>query len=176
MAISFNSNMGNFQQPMDPDAYAQQYANQKGISLDEAKAELKKTMGEPEKPQENGNNSLGQGGQGIGNVGYNQGGRAPQGNFGFMGQQNYGDMSLFGPMGIGNNNENNFDPFGRNDGNSSSIFNFNDNSENQYGLVPEEQELLEAGIPYEVILGGKDAIKNYADENNITLPNEYQER
>lgn len=40
------------QQGMDPDAYAQQYADQKGISLDEAKEELKSKYGDPRKQQQ----------------------------------------------------------------------------------------------------------------------------
>ena len=35
----------------DPDAYAQQYANEHNISLEEAKAELKKQHGDPNKEQ-----------------------------------------------------------------------------------------------------------------------------
>lgn len=35
---------------MDPDAYAQQYANTNGISLDEAKSQLKARFGDPQKP------------------------------------------------------------------------------------------------------------------------------
>ena len=48
--MEINSISSNQQRPpqMDPDAYAQQYANQKGISLDEAKAELKAKFGDPE--------------------------------------------------------------------------------------------------------------------------------
>ncbi len=39
-------------QGVDPDVYAQQYADEKGISLDEAKAELKEKFGDPVKPEE----------------------------------------------------------------------------------------------------------------------------
>jgi len=36
---------------MDPDAYARQYAQQKGISFEQAKAELKAMYGAPKAPQ-----------------------------------------------------------------------------------------------------------------------------
>jgi len=48
MQVSFN-NFGSNNRPteMDPDAYAKKYAEQKGISLEEAKAELKTMYGDP---------------------------------------------------------------------------------------------------------------------------------
>ncbi len=36
----------------DPDAYAQEYANKNGMTLEEAKAELKSKYGDPKKPEE----------------------------------------------------------------------------------------------------------------------------
>ena len=39
-------------QDMDPDAYAQQYAEENGISLEEAKAQLRAKYGDPQKPQQ----------------------------------------------------------------------------------------------------------------------------
>ena len=37
---------------MDPDAYARMYALQKGISLEEAKTELRAKFGDPQKPKQ----------------------------------------------------------------------------------------------------------------------------
>lgn len=39
-------------QGVDPEVYAQEYADENGITLDEAKAELKEKFGEPVKPEE----------------------------------------------------------------------------------------------------------------------------
>ena len=54
MAISSNLGLGNnFQLPKtDPEQYAKQYATQNGISLEEARAELKSKYGDPQPPQE----------------------------------------------------------------------------------------------------------------------------
>ena len=40
-------------QNQDPDAYAQEYADEKGISLEEAKAELEAKFGKPQEPDQN---------------------------------------------------------------------------------------------------------------------------
>lgn len=42
-------------QGTDPDTYAQQYADENGLSLEEAKAELKSKYGDPQKPDNNSN-------------------------------------------------------------------------------------------------------------------------
>ena len=39
-------------QDQDPDSYAQQYADENGISLDEAKAELEEKYGAPQNPDQ----------------------------------------------------------------------------------------------------------------------------
>jgi len=56
MSISGNGNTNNYNyqlppQGQDPDAYAQQYANEHNISLEEAKAELKEKYGDPQAQQ-----------------------------------------------------------------------------------------------------------------------------
>ena len=38
--------------PVDPNSYAQEYANKNGMTLEEAKAELKSKYGDPQKPEE----------------------------------------------------------------------------------------------------------------------------
>ena len=40
-------------QDQDPDSYAQQYADENGISIDEAKAELEEKYGKPQQPNKN---------------------------------------------------------------------------------------------------------------------------
>ncbi|MBR2068978.1 MAG: hypothetical protein IJ877_04365 [Candidatus Gastranaerophilales bacterium] len=94
---------------MDPNAYAQQYANQNGITLEEAKAELKSKYGDPKAPE--------------------------------------ADASLFSGLSQPTTLQNNANP---------------------YGIAPEEQELLECGIPIEVILEGDDAIMKFIEDNNVT--------
>ena len=41
-------------------------------------------------------------------------------------------------------------------------------NQNPLGLVPEEQQLLELGVPLEVLLEGDDAIMNFIQDNGIT--------
>ena len=53
MNVQFTS--GRPQPGINPDTYAQNYANQKGITLEEAKAELKAKYGDPQKPSKSGN-------------------------------------------------------------------------------------------------------------------------
>ena len=45
--ISGNNTNNNMQQPMDPDTFAQKYADQKGITKEEAIEELKQKYGDP---------------------------------------------------------------------------------------------------------------------------------
>ena len=57
MSINLKAN-GNMPPQMDPDKYAQIYANGKGISVDKAKAELKAKYGEPQQPDTQNRNSI----------------------------------------------------------------------------------------------------------------------
>lgn len=79
-----------------------------------------------------------------------QGLRGPQGHWQAQGPQGLAqrhDISIF-DMAQGNQN------IGAN--------------QNPLGLVPEEQQLLELGVPLEVILEGDDAIMNFIQDNGIT--------
>ena len=51
MGDEFTVNFGRPPQGIDPDSYAKQYANEKGITLTEAKAELKAKYGDPQQPR-----------------------------------------------------------------------------------------------------------------------------
>ena len=108
MAISGNMS-GMPPKGVDPNAYAEQYAQEKGISVEEAKQELKTKFGDPQQQQ---------------------GGASALSN------------SLSGA-----------------DSTTSS------------GIPQSELEkLMAAGIPEEVIAQGDNAIMQFAQENNITLP------
>ena len=58
-----SSGSENFKKTGDPDKDAQNYATQKGISLEQAKKELKQMYGDPQKPQQGGQGGGQQGGQ-----------------------------------------------------------------------------------------------------------------
>ena len=110
--------------PMDPNAYAQKYAAQKGISVEQAKQELRATHGDP---------SMSLNGSIFGNSATNS------------------SQSIFS---FGNNN-NSYDT-------GSFNFGFNNSS-------PEKQ-LEDLGIPKNVIKKGDDAIRKFAEENDIKIP------
>ena len=114
----FSNNFYNYQTRTNPNAYAQQYATQNGISIDDAKNQLRAQYGEPDA-------------KGV--------------NF------NTGAFS----------SKNNVDSF------TSNIK--ENNIDTSKGLKKEEQELLNKGISLEVIFQGDSAIRNYAQDNNITL-------
>lgn len=99
---------------MKPDEYAQKYADEKGISLSEAKSELKAQYG------------------------------APQG---------FGSSAVSDAISSGDV----------------------DGTGNHPSLPPEAMMLNQVyGIPIEVIQEGDDAIKQYAEENNINIPEKTQ--
>ncbi|MCR4880453.1 MAG: hypothetical protein K6A44_00665 [bacterium] len=101
-------------QGVDPNQYAQQYAEQNGISVDEAKEQLKAKFGDPQQP----------------------GGSSAVSN-----ALSSGDVT-----GTGSNPS-----------------------------IPKEAwELQALGIPLEVIQEGDNAIKQFADDNNIKLPEKTQ--
>lgn len=112
----------------NPEADAMRYAQAKGISLDEAKAELKSQFGDPQPP-------------------------AP--NSVFANQSQLMQMQIQNmPQG-------------------SSLFNY---PAPQTGLqppapqTPEQMLCAQYGIPPEVAAQGDDAIRKFAEENNISLP------
>ena len=91
-------------QGVDPDTYAQEYANKHNMTLEEAKAELKSKYGDPKAKESN-------------------------------------------------NTEN------------------TDETEDTENFTKQEQELLNKGIPAEIIKKGNDAIRKYAKDHNIELKN-----
>ena len=108
--------------PMDPNAYAQKYAQQKGISVEQAKQELRATHGDPQQPQ---------GADGL--------------QFGGNSEDSIQRPSSF-------------------DGSSFSTKDFDSDRENI------EKELKKLGIPEDVIKEGDDAIRKFAEENDIKIP------
>ena len=111
MSITSGVSLFGAQRPqpeVNPDKYAQQYAQQNGISIDEAKQQLRTRFGEPQQPPGAPGAALS-----SGNV---------------------------------------------------------DGSSQRNQLPPEAYELQALGIPLDVIQQGDDAIKNFAEDNNIQLP------
>ena len=106
-------------QGVDPNQYAMQYAKQNGISLEEAKQQLKAKFGDPNNRQ----------------VGTPQ--AIPK-----------NDNSISGALSTGNV----------------------DKQRGKNSLPPEAVKLRTLGIPLNVIMQGDNAIKKYADEHNIRLP------
>ena len=95
---------GFFKMGMDPNAHAQKYAKQNGISLEDAKNELKAKHGDPQQPQQ-------------------------------------------------------------------SIFNGKtEDFESENKNKPNAISLMSLGLPFNVILQGDNAIKNFAEQNDINLP------
>ena len=144
----------------DSNVYAQEYADSKGISLDEAKAELRAKFGDPEKP----------------NTVFNS----------------KGDMLKTEPQvlnfsGAGANFPVN--PYGATGAAPVQLEAYIKHSAEQLGIsedvfarmlgLPDRasegsddkvEMLKQYGIPEDVINQGDDAIRKYAQENNIDLP------
>lgn len=146
--------------PMDPNMYAKQYANSNGISLDEAKAQLKAKFGDPQKP----NSTFAPTPQDI-----------PKGAI--------GPVFVYQTEGPNYNyNANNFkdvDPY-----EMEKVVEYeakrNNMSPQEFaqliGLPPRQKDddqtvvLKELGIPEDIIKQGDDAIRKYAQDHNIDIP------
>lgn len=113
----------------NPEADAMRYAQANGISLEEAKNQLRSQFGDPQA-------------QGV------------QGPSILMPQSQLLQMQAI-----------NMPP-------GSSLFNFNTSQSNQTPTpqTPEQMIGLRYGIPPEIIAKGDDAIRKYAEDNNISLP------
>lgn len=112
----------------NPEADAMRYAQAKGISLDEAKAELKSKFGDPKPPVQN---SV------------------------FANQSQLMQMQLQNMPQV------------------SSLFNFLVPQTTQQPPAPQTPEQMlcaKYGIPPEITAQGDDAIRKYAQDNNISLP------
>ncbi len=146
--------------PMDPNALAQAYANENGISsLDEAKAQLRAKFGDPQKP----NSTFAPEPQNIprGAIGPVFAYRPDGTNYSY----NPADFSMQTPQDL--------EKLVRNEAKRNGM------SEQDFalklGLPPREREdktemLKSLGIPQEIIDKGDDAIRKYADDHDIDLP------
>ncbi len=177
---------------IDPNTYAQQYAQQKGISLSAAKEQLKSQYGDPQQMQ--------QGVQQSGSIFNQQGGmqmpqgmpgmqpmggmQMPQGGIGSMQfqnftQQNMGMPQMGGMQGMQQGGMQMPQGMQGMQGmqQGGSVFNQQGSlQQQQQGTLennPENfnKQLEQLGIPKEVIDQGQQAIEKYAKENNIQLPN-----
>lgn len=147
--------------PMDPNAYAQRYATEKGISLNEAKEQLRAKYGDPQQPQMFGNNTA----RWTGSMG----------------------DSIMRFSGEGANF--NCNPFGAVGANSEQLAAYVKKGAERTGLSEKEfaqrlglpdraesndngktQKLRDLGIPQKIIDQGDDAIRKYAKDHNIDLP------
>ena len=145
--------------PMDPNALAQAYAKENGISLDEAKAQLRAKFGDPQKP----NSTFAPEPQNI-----------PRGVSGpIFAYRPDGTNYNYNPADFSMQTPQDLEKLVRNEAKRIGI------SEQKFalelGLPPREREdktemLKSLGIPQEIIDKGDDAIRKYADDHGIDLP------
>ena len=144
--------------PMDPNAHAQVYAKENGISLDEAKAQLRAKLGDPQKP----NSTFAPEPQNI-----------PRGVSGPIFTYRGGTNYSYNPADFSMQTPQDLEKLVRNEAKRIGI------SEQEFalelGLPPREREdktemLKSLGIPQEIIDKGDDAIRKYADDHGIDLP------
>ena len=145
--------------PMDPNAHAQVYAKENGISLDEAKAQLRAKFGDPQKP----NSTFAPEPQYI-----------PRGVSGpIFTYRPDGTNYNYNPADFSMQTPQDLEKLVRNEAKRIGI------SEQDFalelGLPPREREdktemLKSLGIPQEIIDKGDDAIRKYADDHSIDLP------
>lgn len=147
--------------PMDPNAYAQRYAQENGISLDDAKNQLRARFGDPQKP----NSTFAPEPQNIprGAIGPVFSYRTDGANFNY----NASDFRNINPQEM----EKLVEQEAKRNGMSPQDFAY------AIGLPPRQepqedknQMLIDLGIPQNVIAQGDDAIRKYAEQNNINLP------
>ena len=155
-----NPNQSQNNQGIDPDSYAKQYASLNNIDFAKAKEELKAKYGDPKAPNES---SL-QNNQGIDPDDYAKQ-YASINNIDIAKAKEelkakYGDPKALNEVSSSDSSN----PF-------RSETDDCDSTDNKVtaGVNPEQQALLNKGIPLEVIQQGDDAIRKYAKDNNITL-------
>lgn len=150
--MNFNGVNGTGSEPpkMNPDLYAQQYASEKNISLEEAKAQLKSKYGDPESAS-------------IFTKGFQ-----------FSGT---GAEVKINPFGALTDDPEKLAAFVKNGAKETGVT--EKEFAEMVGLPPkgergpentELEKLRKLGIPQEVIEKGDDAIRKYAKEHNINLP------
>ncbi len=146
--------------PMDPNAYAQKYASENGISLDEAKEQLRAKFGDPQKPNSTfvPNDSV----------------PMPQGPI----LQFSGEGANFpvNPLGIMTTDPAQLEAYVKNGAKQAGV------TEREFAQMlglpdksqPKENDktnkLKELGIPENIIEQGDDAIRKYAHDHDIDLP------
>ncbi len=135
---------------MDPNAYAMQYAKENGISLEDAKTQLKSKFGDPNPPSVFAN------------------------GFQFSGPGKEVEINPFDAL---TDDPEKLAAYVK-DGAKKTGMNEKEFAQ-MLGLPPREEkdpedakleELRKLGIPKEVIKKGDDAIRKYAQEHNINLP------
>lgn len=131
--------------PMDPNAYAQHYALENGISLDEAKAQLKSRYGDPIPPS-------------LFNV---KGKEAQTNTFGAL-TDNPEKLAAYIKKGAKET--------GMNEKEFAAMMGLPPKEEKSTEDAKKLEELRKLGIPKEVIEKGDDAIRKYAQTHNINLP------
>ena len=144
---------------MDPNAQAQVYAKENGISLNEAKAQLRAKFGAPQKP----NSTFAPEPQNI-----------PSGVSGpIFAYRPDGTNYSYNPADFSMQTPQDLEKLVKNEAKRIGI------SEQDFalelGLPPREKEdktemLKSLGIPQEIIDNGDDAIRKYADDHGIDLP------
>lgn len=159
---------------MDPDAYAQQYANTNGISLEEAKSQLKAKFGDPQKPVSTfaPNNITGVSTQQLQNTPLLSFANDGKATYNIATQQEF----TYNPGELKNANPAQLSAFVRYGMQETGL------SEKEFAEMiglptkqkPDEntakQLLRELGIPDSIIEKGDKAIKKYAHDNHINLP------
>lgn len=156
------SQLSSGMQPMDPNVYAQQYAVENGISVDEAKEQLRARFGDPAKP----NSTF-----------VPKQNNIPRGAIGPVFSYHVGESTFtYNCADIENATPAQLASFVRYGMQSTGM------SEKEFaemvGLPVKEQpddntakqKLKELGIPDDVISKGDKAIKKYAEQHNINLP------
>ena len=144
---------------MDPNAYAQVYAKENGINIDEAKTQLRAKFGDPQKP----NSTFAPEPQNI-----------PRGAIGpVFTYRTDGTNYNYNPTDFSIQTPQDMEKLVRNEAKRNGM------SEQDFalalGLPPREKEdktemLKRLGIPQEIIDKGDDAIRKYAYDHDIDLP------
>ncbi len=152
---------------VDPDTYAKQYAEANGISLDEAKEQLKAKYGDPKPPVSGFANDVNVTQQYIDSMGMNSG------LLKFSGENANFPVN---PIGIMTTDPHQLAKFVKDGANKMGI------SEKEFAQMlglpdmadknedDKIQKLKNLGIPQNIIDQGDDAIRKYAHDHDIDLP------
>ena len=148
--------------PMDPNAYAQKYAAENGISLDEAKNQLRAKFGDPQKP----NSTFAPEPQNIpqGAIGPVFSYRTGDGSFTY----NPADLKNATPMQLASFVRYGMQETGLSEKEFAQMIGLPDKEQPDDNIA--KQKLKELGIPDNIIQKGDKAIRKYAEQNGIDLP------